>query len=60
MTVSFVVGLVVDVDFRVVVAVRRAKRAKNGRKGEDGGGFAWGGVDEERFDEAGEGGVGSG
>lgn len=60
MTVSFVVGLVVDVDFRVVVAVRGAKRAENGRKGEDGGGFAGGGVDEERFDEAGEGGVGSG
>lgn len=60
MTVSFVVGLVVDVDFRVVVAVRGAKRAENGRKSEDGGGFAWAGVDEERFDEAGEGGVGSG
>lgn len=60
MTVSFVVGLVVDVDFGVVVAVRGAKRAENGGKGEDGGGFAWGGVDEERFDEAGEGGVGSG
>lgn len=57
---SFVVGLVVDVDFRVVVAVRRAKRAEDGGKGEDGGGFAWGGVDEERFDEAGEWGVGSG
>lgn len=57
---SFVVGLVVDVDFRVVVAVRRAKRAENRGKGEDGGGFAWGGVDEKRFDEAGEGGVGSG
>lgn len=57
---SFVVGLVVDVDFRVVVAVRRAKRAENGGKGEDGGGFAWSGVDEERFDEAGEGGVGTG